>query len=121
VGADSGKTIAVTDPATGETIAQVPDSGTEEARRAIDAAHDAFPAYAGLPLGERVKLMRKLHDAIHDNLEPMAQMLTAEQGKPLSESRAEVGSSAAMCCGLPKRRAARTARSSPRRSLPDAS
>ena len=95
VGADSGKTIAVTDPATGETIAQVPDSGADEARRAIDAAHAAFPAYSGLPLGERVALMRKLHDAIQDNLEPMAQMLTAEQGKPLSEARAEVGSSAA--------------------------
>jgi succinate-semialdehyde dehydrogenase/glutarate-semialdehyde dehydrogenase len=79
----------------GRTIAQVPDAGTSRNTRAIDAAHDAFPAYAGLPLGERVALMRKLHDAIQDNLEGMAQMLTAEQGKPLSESRAEVGSSAA--------------------------
>jgi succinate-semialdehyde dehydrogenase/glutarate-semialdehyde dehydrogenase len=95
VGADSGQTIDVTDPATGATIASVPNSGQAETQRAIDAAYDAFPAYAGLTLGERVGLMRKLHDAIQDNLEGMAHMLTAEQGKPLSESRAEVGSSAA--------------------------
>ncbi|MBO6675082.1 MAG: NAD-dependent succinate-semialdehyde dehydrogenase [Rhizobiales bacterium] len=95
VDADNGQTINVTDPAMGQTIATVPNSGQTETQRAIDAAHDAFPAYAGLTLGERVALMRKLHDAIQDNLEGMAQMLTAEQGKPLSESRAEVGSSAA--------------------------
>ena len=95
VSADDGKTIEVTDPATGQTIATVPNAGRAETRRAIDAAHDAFPDWAGMPLGQRVALMRRLHDAIQDNLEPMAQMLTAEQGKPLSESRAEVGSSAA--------------------------
>jgi succinate-semialdehyde dehydrogenase/glutarate-semialdehyde dehydrogenase len=54
VGADSGQTIDVTDPATGATIASVPNSGQAETQRAIDAAHDAFPAYAGLTLGERV-------------------------------------------------------------------
>lgn len=95
VGADNGQTIDVTDPATGQTIATVPNSGQAETQRAIDAAHAAFPAYAAKPLGERVALMRRLHDAIQDNLEAMAQMLTAEQGKPLSEARAEVGSSAA--------------------------
>lgn len=95
VPADSGASIDVTDPATGQTITKVPNAGTDETRRAIDAAAAAFPAYAGLPLNERVALMRKLHQAILDNLEPMAAMLTAEQGKPLSESRAEVASSAA--------------------------
>lgn len=95
VSADSGKTIDVTDPATGQTIATVPNSGQAETYRAIEAAHAAFPAYAAMPLGERVALMRRLHDAIQDNLEEMAQMLTAEQGKPLSESRGEVGASAA--------------------------
>ncbi|MBO6758499.1 MAG: NAD-dependent succinate-semialdehyde dehydrogenase [Roseibium sp.] len=95
VAADSGETIDVTDPASGTTIATVPNAGQAETKRAIEAAHEAFPAYAGLTLSERVALMRKLHDAIQDNLEPMAQMLTAEQGKPLAEARAEVGSSAA--------------------------
>ncbi len=95
VGADDGSSFDVTDPATGEVVATVPNAGTDETRRAIDAAHAAFPAYSTMPLGQRVALMRKLHDAILDNLEPMAAMMTAEQGKPLAEARAEVASSAA--------------------------
>jgi len=95
VDADNAGTLDVTDPATGEVIATVPNAGKDEARRAIDAASEAFPAYAAMPLAERVGLMRKLHDAILDNLEPMAAMMTAEQGKPLAEARAEVASSAA--------------------------
>ena len=95
VDADDGGTIDVTNPANGEVIATVPNAGTAETRRAIDAAKTAFDGYAAMPLGERVALMRKLHDAIMDNQEAMAAMLTAEQGKPLAEARAEVGSSAA--------------------------
>ncbi|MBS1301499.1 NAD-dependent succinate-semialdehyde dehydrogenase [Loktanella sp. SALINAS62] len=95
VDADSSATFDVTDPATGEVIATVPNSGAAETRRAIDAAHAAFPAYAAMPLGERVALMRKLHQVILDNLEPLAAMMTAEQGKPLAEAQAEVASSAA--------------------------
>ncbi len=95
VAADDSSTLNVTDPATGEVIATVPNAGAGETRRAIEAAHAAFPAYSTMPLGQRVGLMRKLHDAILDNLEPMAAMMTAEQGKPLTEARAEVASSAA--------------------------
>lgn len=92
--ADNGRTIDVTDPATGQVIATVPDAGADETRRAIEAAAAAFPAYAAMPLNERVGLMRRLHHAIMDNLEGLAALLTAEQGKPLSEARAEVASSA---------------------------
>lgn len=95
VGADSGTMIDVTNPANGTVIARVPNAGANETRRAIDAAHAAFPAYAALPLNERVSVLRRLHQAIMDHLEPLARMMTAEQGKPLSEARAEVGSSAA--------------------------
>jgi succinate-semialdehyde dehydrogenase / glutarate-semialdehyde dehydrogenase len=95
IAADSGRTIDVTNPATGEVIATVPNCGTAETRRAIDAAHAAFPDYAAMPLGERVALMRRLHQLILDNLDGMAAMLTAEQGKPLAEARGEVASSAA--------------------------
>ncbi|MGB5557106.1 MAG: NAD-dependent succinate-semialdehyde dehydrogenase [Paracoccaceae bacterium] len=95
VGADDGSLIDVTDPADGSIIARVPNAGAAETRRAIDAAHAAFPAWSTMPLNERVALMRRLHQAIMDNLDAMAAMLTAEQGKPLSEARAEVGSSAA--------------------------
>lgn len=95
VGADSGAVIDVTNPATGAVIARVPNAGADETRRAIDAAHASFPAYAALPLNERVGMLRRLHQAIMDNQEPLARMMTAEQGKPLTEARAEVGSSAA--------------------------
>jgi succinate-semialdehyde dehydrogenase/glutarate-semialdehyde dehydrogenase len=94
VGADSGQTIAVTNPATGATLAEVPAAGAAETRRAIDAAHEAFPAYAELALNERVALLRRLHQAIMDQHEALSAMLTAEQGKPLVEARAEVVSSA---------------------------
>jgi len=94
VAADSGRMIDVTDPATGKAIASVADAGAAEARRAIEAAHRAFPAYAGMALNERLALMRQLHQAIMDNLDGLAALLTAEQGKPLAEARAEVTSSA---------------------------
>ncbi len=95
VQARTGRTVDVTDPATGGVIARVPDAGAEETRAAIDAAHAAFAAWSATPLGERVGLMRRLHQAILDEQEALAAMLTAEQGKPLAESRAEVASSAA--------------------------
>lgn len=95
VAADDGGTIDVTNPADGTVIARVPNSGATETQRAINSAHTAFPEYAAMPLSERVALMRRLHDAILDNHEAMAAMLTAEQGKPLSEARGEVASSAA--------------------------
>ena len=95
VPADSGQTIDVTNPADGTVIATVPNCGAEETRRAIEAAHAAFPHYAALPLNERVALLRRLHQLILDNLEGLASLLTAEQGKPLAESRAEVASSGA--------------------------
>ncbi|WP_374433514.1 NAD-dependent succinate-semialdehyde dehydrogenase [Tabrizicola sp.] len=94
VGADSGETIAVTNPATGARIALVPASGAVETRRAIDAAAAAFPDYAALSLNDRVTLLRRLHQAIMDQHAALAAMLTAEQGKPLVEARAEVASSA---------------------------
>ncbi|MBM6596669.1 NAD-dependent succinate-semialdehyde dehydrogenase [Microvirga pudoricolor] len=94
VAADLGRTIDVTNPATGEVIARVPNAGAAETRRAIAAAYAAFPAYAGLSLNERVLLMRRLHQAIMDNLDGLAALLTAEQGKPLAESKGEVTSSA---------------------------
>ena len=94
VGADDGGTFAVTNPANGDVIAHVPNCGATESRRAIDAAASAFPDYADIALSARVALLRSLHDAIMDNLDALSALLTAEQGKPLSEAKAEVGSSA---------------------------
>lgn len=91
VGADSGETIDVTNPATGEVIGTVPAGGTAETKRAIDAAADAFDGLAGMALLERVGLLWKLHDALMDNQKSLAELLTVEMGKPMAESMGEIG------------------------------
>lgn len=93
--ADSGKTIAVTDPATGAAIGTVPNSGKAETKRAIEAAHTAFPAWRKKTAAERAALLGKLADLIRTHTEALANLLTLEQGKPLAEARGEVGGSAA--------------------------
>ncbi|MFU0503326.1 NAD-dependent succinate-semialdehyde dehydrogenase [Pseudaminobacter sp. NGMCC 1.201702] len=95
VQADSGRTIDVTNPATGLKIGTVPKSGAAETRRAIEAAETAFQSWRKTSALERSKLLRKLHDAIMDNQDALAELLTIEQGKSLFESRGEVASSAA--------------------------
>ena len=94
VDADSGETLAVINPATGETIGTVPRSGKAETARAIDAASEAFDSFRKTTALERSKMLRSLHDAIMDNQEALAQLLTREQGKSLTEARGEVGMSA---------------------------
>ncbi len=94
-GADSGKTIPVNNPATDEIIGQVPDCGAAETERAIAAAKAAFASWSRTNLITRVKLLQDLHDALLDNQEPLAQLLTAEQGKPLFEARGEIAIGAA--------------------------
>lgn len=94
-GADSGDKIAVTNPATREVIGHVPNCGADETNRAIDAATKAFESYSRSDLSFRVRLMHDLHDALMDNQEELAQLLTAEQGKPLFEARGEIGIGAA--------------------------
>ena len=95
VQADSGKTIDVINPATGLKIGTVPRSGGAETRRAIEAANEAFKTYRKTSALERSKLLRKLHDAIMDNQDALAELLTIEQGKSLTEAKGEIGSSAA--------------------------
>ena len=95
VQADSGKTIDVTNPATGLKIGTVPNSGQAETRRAIEAAQAAFLSWKKTSVLERHKLLRKLHDAIMDNQHPLAELLTIEQGKSLTEAKGEIGISAA--------------------------
>ncbi len=95
IGADSGATADVANPATGDIIGTVPKSGRAETKRAIEAAQAAFNDFRTTTAAERATMLRRLHDAILDNQEPLAQLLTLEQGKPLAESRGEVGMSAA--------------------------
>ncbi|MBS9720781.1 NAD-dependent succinate-semialdehyde dehydrogenase [Tianweitania sp. BSSL-BM11] len=95
VQADSGATIDVINPATGLKIGTVPRGGRAETKRAIEAANETFLFYRKTSALERSKLLRKLHDAIMDNQDSLAELLTLEQGKSLAEAKGEVGASAA--------------------------
>jgi succinate-semialdehyde dehydrogenase/glutarate-semialdehyde dehydrogenase len=80
----------VTDPADGAPVARVPDLGPDAVRAAIDAAAQAMRGWAARPAKERAKVLRAWHDLVVANAEDLARILTAEQGKPLAEARAEV-------------------------------
>jgi succinate-semialdehyde dehydrogenase/glutarate-semialdehyde dehydrogenase len=95
IDADSGKTADVTNPATGEKIGTVPVLGTMETRRAIAAASAAFPAWAAKTAKERSAILRRWNDLMLANVDDLAMLMTAEQGKPLAEARAEVAYAAA--------------------------
>ena len=84
------KTFAVTNPSTGEKIADVADLTGADTRAAIEAAQDAFPAWAKKTAKERAALMRKWFELIMANQDDLAAIMTAEQGKPLAETRGEV-------------------------------
>lgn len=95
VSADSGDTINVTNPATGDVIGTVPNMGRAETKRAIAAAAKALPAWKAKTAKERAKLLHRLADLIEQEVEGLATLLTLEQGKPLAEARGEVLFSAA--------------------------
>ncbi|WP_299939261.1 NAD-dependent succinate-semialdehyde dehydrogenase [uncultured Nitratireductor sp.] len=95
VNADSGQTVDVFNPANGEKIGTVPRSGAAETRRAIEAAETAFHSWKKTSAAHRATLLRRLHDAIMDNQDVLAELLTMEQGKSFAEAKGEVGSSAA--------------------------
>jgi succinate-semialdehyde dehydrogenase/glutarate-semialdehyde dehydrogenase len=84
------KTLPVLNPATGQTLGAVPDMGTAETRRAIEAAERALPAWREKPAKERAAILRKWFDLMIACQEDLAQILTAEQGKPLAEARGEI-------------------------------
>jgi len=89
-GADSGETIEVTNPATGETLGTIPKMGAAETRRAIEAANQAYPQWRAKTAQERAQILRRWSDLLLENQEDLAILMTAEQGKPLAESRGEI-------------------------------
>jgi succinate-semialdehyde dehydrogenase/glutarate-semialdehyde dehydrogenase len=91
VNADNDATLPVSNPANGEILGTVPDMGVNETRRAIAAAAAAFPAWAARAAKERANILRRWHDLMIENREDLATLMTAEQGKPLSESLGEIG------------------------------
>ncbi|MEL6773267.1 MAG: NAD-dependent succinate-semialdehyde dehydrogenase [Pseudomonadota bacterium] len=90
VGADSGATFAVTNPSTGETLAEVADCGAAETERAVAAAAAAQPAWAAKTAKERATILRRWYELIMANQDDLAALLTAEQGKPLAEAKGEI-------------------------------
>ena len=91
VEADSGRSIIVKNPATGEAIGEVPAMGTAETRRAIEAANRAWPAWRKMLAKERRVILRKLSDLMLENADDLGVIMTAEQGKPLAEAKGEIG------------------------------
>ncbi|MEL6336708.1 MAG: NAD-dependent succinate-semialdehyde dehydrogenase [Pseudomonadota bacterium] len=90
VGADSGATFAVTNPSTGETLAEVADCGAAETERAVAAAAATQPAWAAKTAKERANILRRWYELIMANQDDLAALLTAEQGKPLAEAKGEI-------------------------------
>jgi succinate-semialdehyde dehydrogenase / glutarate-semialdehyde dehydrogenase len=90
VEAAGGATQPVMNPATGDELGTVPDMSATDTRRAIEAARQAFPAWAALTAKERAAILRRWYELLMANQEDLATLMTAEQGKPLAESRGEI-------------------------------
>src|ERR1700726_546166 len=88
-------TISVKDPASGEVLGTVPKMGADETRRAIEAADKALPAWRAKTAKERAHILRRWYDLMMANQEDLAALMTAEQGKPLAESKGEIAYAAA--------------------------
>ena len=96
VSAKNKKTFDVTNPATQEKIASVPDCNAADTKAAIDAAFTAFPAWRKTLVKDRANILRKWAALIEANIDVLANILTTEQGKPLAESKVEISGGAAM-------------------------
>ncbi len=90
VSADNGGTLPVHNPATSETLGHVPNMGAAETRRAIAAAAAALPAWAARTAKDRANVLRRWFDLMLQNQDDLALLMTAEQGKPLAESKGEI-------------------------------
>jgi succinate-semialdehyde dehydrogenase / glutarate-semialdehyde dehydrogenase len=88
--ADDAAAMPVVDPASGELIGTAPMFGAAETKRAIDAAHRAFPAWRAKTAKERSNLLRKWNELMLAHADDLARILTAEQGKPLAEAKGEI-------------------------------
>jgi len=88
--ATDSRTLDVTDPATGGLIAQVPDSGADAARAAVDAAHAAFPAWRRTPAKQRAQILKRWNDLVLAHQDDLGRIISREQGKPLAEGIGEV-------------------------------
>src|SRR5580693_4991740 len=90
VGAGSGQTYEVFNPATGELVDSAPKGNESDARAAIDAAEAAFPAWADTAGEARAQLIQKGIEAVKKEIPDLSVLLTKEQGKPLGDSQREI-------------------------------
>ncbi|HEY1105638.1 MAG TPA: aldehyde dehydrogenase family protein, partial [Agromyces sp.] len=90
IDAEGGKTLAVADPATGETIKEIADASVADGQKALDAAVAAQDAWAATAPRERGELLRRAFDTLMARKEEFALLMTLEMGKPLAEARGEV-------------------------------
>ena len=88
--AESGQTLKVNNPATGEILGSVPKMGKAETRRAIEAADRALPAWRALTAKERAAKLRRWYELMLENQEDLGRLMTLEQGKPLAEAKGEI-------------------------------
>jgi succinate-semialdehyde dehydrogenase/glutarate-semialdehyde dehydrogenase len=88
--AEGGKTVKVSDPATGEVIREIADASVADGVAAMDAAADAFPSWAATSARERAEILRRAFDLLQERKEDIALLMTLEMGKPLAEARGEV-------------------------------
>ena len=90
VDSDTGDVIEVTNKASGEIIGVVPKMGVAETRRAIESANEALPNWRKKTAKERAIILRRWHELMIENQDDLALLMTAEQGKPLAESKGEI-------------------------------
>jgi len=90
IDADSGATVKVDNPATGETLGTIPKLGRAETKRAIDAANRALPAWRALTAKERSAKLRRWYELMIENQDDLGRLMTLEQGKPLAEAKGEI-------------------------------
>nr|WP_117017608.1 NAD-dependent succinate-semialdehyde dehydrogenase [Aeribacillus pallidus] len=88
--AKDGKTISVMNPSTGKTIANVPNGGRFETRQAIEAAEHAFKSWSKLTANDRAQYLLKLRDLMHEYKDELAEIVSLEMGKPITEAKGEV-------------------------------
>ncbi len=88
--AAEGKTLAVEDPATGETLCEVADGSPDDAMDALAAADDARAEWAASPPNDRSDILQKAYEALNDRADELALLMTLEMGKPLAESKSEI-------------------------------
>ncbi len=88
--ADSGDTIVVANPASGESIGRVPNMGAIETRRAIESAQAAWADWSGRTAKERSNIIRSWYDLMIDHQDDLATIMTIEQGKPIAEAQGEI-------------------------------